>query len=105
GLAVDRDDVRILLAQRLYPACKAGFEQLLVDRIDHVVQCIVRRYPALKGQKAAQEVQTLLPPQPDLDKIFHSAQRRGQNQKQDLSKWIDHPPLLARILQRRKMIQ
>src|SRR3546814_19020778 len=57
------------------------------------------------GQEAAQKVEPLPAPQPDLDEILHPAERRAQHHEQDFGQRIDHAPLLARIGQSREVIQ
>ncbi len=105
GLAVNGDDVRCAVAQRLDPGDEAGLEQRGIEGINHVVQGVVGGNAALIGQEAAQKVQALLAPQLDLDEILHAAQRRAQHQEHDLRQRVDHPPLLTRIAQRRKMVE
>ena len=99
GLAVDGDEVGLGLAQAVDPGGEAGLEEVGVERVDDVVQGVVRRQAPRIGQETTQEAQALLAPQPDLDEIVHAAQRGAQDQQQDLRKRVDHPPLLARILQ------
>ena len=57
------------------------------------------------GQKAARKVDAVLAPPLDLDEILHAAERRTEHHAQDLLKRVQHPPRLARVLQRRKMIE
>jgi ribosomal protein L20A (L18A) len=96
-LAINRDDVRDIVTQRLDSGSKAAFEQVRIKRIDHVVQCIVRRDAVHKRQKTSQKIEPVLTSKPNLDKILHPRQRRALHQQQHLTQWIKHPPLLAVI--------
>src|SRR3546814_986797 len=97
GLAVYGDDVGLALAQGLDPFGEAGLEEFGVERIDHVVERVMRWKTPIVGQEAAQKVEPLPAPQPDLDEILHPAERRAQHHEQDFEQRIDHAPLLARI--------
>ena len=55
GLAVDRDEVRLGLAQAFDPRREAGLERLGVERGDHLAQRVVARHPVLAGQEATEE--------------------------------------------------
>ena len=57
GLAINRDHIGRIVAQRFHPSGKAGFEQLRVQRIDDIIECIVRRYPVREGLKTAQKIE------------------------------------------------
>src|SRR3546814_6976670 len=83
GLAVYGDDVGLALAQGVDPRGEAGLEEFGVERIDHVVERVMRRKAPIVGQEAAQEVEPLPAPQPDLDEILHPAERRAQHDEQD----------------------
>ncbi len=78
-LAVNRDDIGCLVAQRLDPGRKAGFEQLGIKPVNDIIQGVVGWYPVRKRQKTAQKIEPVLSPQPDLDKIFHPRKRRAQH--------------------------
>ncbi len=104
GLAIDGDDLGIAVAQGLDPACEASLEEVGIERVDHVVERVVRRDAALVGQETAQKVEALLTPQLRLDEIVHAAQRRAQHHKQDFRQRVGDTPTLAGIRQRRKMI-
>ena len=104
-LAINRDDVGCVLTQPFDPGAETRLEDLRVQRVDHVVQRVMRGYAMLVNQEPPQKVQPLSTPQRDLDKIIHAGQRPAQNQQQDFRQRIDHPPGLAWVLQRRKMIQ
>ena len=77
-LAVDGDDVRITIAQGLDPGGETGLEQIGIERIDHVIQRVMRRQAALKGQEPPKKTKPLVAPKPDLDKILHAAERRAK---------------------------
>ena len=51
------------VAQALDPGQETGLEQVRVERVDHVVERVVRRDPALVGQEPAQKIKPLLTPQ------------------------------------------
>lgn len=87
----------------LNPACEAGLEEFRVERVDDVVERVVRRNASLVGQETAQKIEPA--PEPGFDEIIHAAQRRAQYHKQDFRKWVDDPPTLAGIGERRKMIK
>ena len=53
GLAVDRDQVRLRLAQALDPAHKAGLEQRRIERGHHLAQRVVTGNPVPVGQQPA----------------------------------------------------
>jgi hypothetical protein len=105
GLAVDGDDVRLGVAQLCHPGHEADLEPCRVDGVDHVAQRVVARDPVPVGQEPAQEGQMLSAPQPRLDEVVSAGQGGGQHQEQDLRQRVEHLPGLARILQRREMIQ
>ena len=104
-LAVDRQDVGFALAQAFDPPGKARLKKLGIERVDDVVERIVRRQPAFKRVEPPQKVETQFAPHPDFDKIIHPAKAGAEHQKQNLPQRINHPPALARILERRKIIQ
>ena len=85
-------------------AGRAGLEEVCVQRVDDVVERVVGRQTAFVGQEAAQEVQALLAPRPDLHEVVHAAQRGAQHQQQGLGQRIHDPPMLAWVLQRREVI-
>ena len=62
GLAVDGDDVGVAVAQALDPGRETAIEQLGVERVDHVVERVVGRQPALVRQETPQKIQPLLAP-------------------------------------------
>src|SRR3954447_8541582 len=57
------------------------------------------------GQEAAQEAQMRLAPIADLVIVVAGGDRAAHDEKQHLRQGIGHPPLLARVRQRRKMVQ
>src|SRR3546814_3987085 len=78
-LAVNRDDIGCLVAQRLDPGRKAGFEQLGIKPVNDIIKGVMGWYPVRKRQKTAQKIEPVLSPQPDLDKIFHPRKRRAKH--------------------------
>lgn len=99
------DDVGGRLTQAFHPGGKALLEQVRVQRVDHVVQGVVSRNVPLIGKKPTQKLQPQIPPKADFHEILHAAQRGAQHQQEDFRQRIDHTQLLARVLQRRKMLQ
>jgi hypothetical protein len=85
-LAIDGDEFRLVGAQSLDPCHEAALEQLRVERIDHVIQSVVRGDAVGVGQEAAQEGRLLLAPGLHLDEVVGAGQGRGQHQEQDLRK-------------------
>src|SRR3546814_15484870 len=75
-LAVNRDDIGCLVAQRLDPGRKAGFEQLGIKPVNDIIKGVMGWYPVRKRQKTAQKIEPGLSPQPDLDKIYRQEERR-----------------------------
>ena len=52
-LAIDRNDIGRIIAQGLEPGGKEGLEQVRIERIDHIIESIVRRDAVHEGQKTA----------------------------------------------------
>jgi hypothetical protein len=104
-LAVDGDDVGRMLAQGFDPVGKARLEEFRVEPVDHVIERVVGRDAALVGQEPPQEIEPLFAPQPDLHEILHARQRGAQHKQQNLRQRIEHTPTLARVRQRRKVIE
>ena len=105
GLAIDRDDVRPGRTQAFDPRDETGLEQLRVERVDHVVERVVRGDAMAVGLEAPQESQPLATPGLDLDEVIGPSQRGGQHQQQDLRQRVDHLPGLPRVLQGGEMVQ
>jgi len=107
GLAVDRHHVagEFPVPQGVDPGGEAHLEQIGIQGVEHVAEGIVRGNAPIVRQEPAQEGQPLHAPEPDLDEILHARQDRAQGQQQDLRQRIDHPPALARIRQRGKMVE
>ena len=59
-LAVNRDDIVCLVAQRLDPGRKAGSEQLGIKPV-YDIKGVVGWYPVRKRQKTAQKIEPVLP--------------------------------------------
>src|SRR6516164_3625334 len=105
GLAVDRHNVGLVLAQTFDPLGKTGLKKLGIKRVDDVVQSVVGRQSPLVRVEPPKKVQSEFAPHPDFNEILHAAQAGAHNQEQDFPQRVDDPPVLARILQRRKMIE
>jgi hypothetical protein len=105
GLAIDGDDVRVTIVQVRDPGGKTRGKQLGRQGVHHVIERIVGGNATLEGQKAAQKI--FLAPRPafDFNEILPSCHRAAQDHQQDFRQRINHFPSLARIVQRRKMIQ
>ena len=78
-LAVNRDDVRVTVAQAIDPGQKAGFEQLRVQCREHVAQRIVAGDAAVIAVEASEERQMLGSPQRRLDEVIRPGDGRGQH--------------------------
>jgi hypothetical protein len=76
GLAVYGNEVRSRFAQRADPIGEKRLEEFGVEGVDHVVERIMGRQPAVEGQETSKKINPLLAPEPDLDKILHARQRR-----------------------------
>src|SRR3954470_11914253 len=105
GLAVDRDEVRLGLAQAFDPRREAGLEQLGVERGDHLAQRVVARHPVLAGQEATEEGEVLVAPERDLDDVIGPRQGGAQQQEEDLRQRVEHLGLLPRVLERREVVE
>ena len=105
GLAIDGDDVGFVLAQTLDPGREGLREQRAVERVQHVVERVMRRNALREGQHPPQKPQLLAPPVADLDEILRPRQRRTQDQEHDLGQRIHHLAPLARIGKRRKVVE
>lgn len=74
GLAVDRDQVGLRLAQAFHPGREAALEQIRIERREHVAEGIMARHAAPVGQEAAQQAQLLLAPHLDLGQVVRPGQ-------------------------------
>lgn len=83
GLAINGDDLGIIVAQAADPGHEAGFKQLRVQRREHVTQHIVARDAAFVGVKASEKGQMLDAPQRCFYEVARPGDRRRQHQKQD----------------------
>src|SRR3546814_8453895 len=54
-LAVNRDDIGCLVAQRLDPGRKAGFEQLGIKPVNDIIKGVMGWYPVRKRQKTVRK--------------------------------------------------
>ena len=104
-LAVNRDDVRVTVAQAIDPGQTAGFEQFRVQCGEHVAQLTVAGDAAVVGVEASEERQMLGSPQRRLHEVIRPGDRRSQNQQQDFRQWIQHLGVLTRIGQDGEMSQ
>jgi hypothetical protein len=77
-LAVNRDDVRVTVAQAIDPGQTAGFEQFRVQCGEHVAQLTVAGDAAVIAVEAS-EKQMLGSPQRRLDKVIRPGDGRGQH--------------------------
>ncbi len=105
GLAVDGNDVGFVLAQALDPGGEAGAEEVGVERIDDVVERVVRRDAVAERQQAAQEGELLPAPQPDFDEVLGAGQRRAQHQQHDLRQRVEHLARLPWVVECREMVE
>jgi hypothetical protein len=105
GLTVQRDELRRILAQRARPGHEAGREQLGVDAVHQDIEPTPAGQAMVKRQKTAQKVQMSLAPGGNVIEIIARRNRPADNKQQDLRQGMGHPPLLARVLDNRKMIQ
>jgi hypothetical protein len=104
-LAVDCDDVRVTVAQPADPANEAFGEQLGVQGVDQVIQCIVAGDAVLVRQEAAQEIHMGCAPVRDLDEVLGSDDGGAQDQQQDFRQWVDHLCALSRVFERREVVE
>jgi hypothetical protein len=105
GLAVERDEGRRVVAHRASPIHETGREEFGVDAVHQDVEPATARHAVVEGQKAAQKFKMHLAPGGDVIEIVAGRDRPADHQQQHFAQRMRHPPLLARILNDRKMIQ
>ena len=105
GLAVDGDDVGIVVAQAGDPVHEARFEQLRIERVDDIGQGVVARDIVAKQQIAAQKIEAFTAPLADLDEIVAASNRRAEDEQHDLGQWEHDLGALARIIEPRKVVE
>jgi hypothetical protein len=84
GFAVDGHDVGLVLAQAFDPGGKASAEQFRVERSHDVVKRAVGGNAPLERPQRPQERQLLLAPEPNLDNILGTRERRAKHKQHDL---------------------
>ena len=90
GLAINRDDVWVTVAQAVDPGDEALGEQPGIQRVDQVVERIVAGDAVLVGQEPAQEVEVDFAPVLDLDEVIGADDGGAQDQQQDFGERVKH---------------
>jgi hypothetical protein len=104
-LAVERDELRSVGAQRQRPVGEAGLEEARIDPVHHHPQPIRTGCSEVELGKGAQEGAMLLAPQRDLVIVLTVGDRRRHDQEQNLAQRVHDLRRLARILDPPEMVQ
>jgi hypothetical protein len=86
------------------PGQEAGFEQLRVQRSEHVTQRIVTRDATFIAVEASENARCSAPER-RLHEVARAGNRRCRNQKQNFWQWIRDLGVLSRIRRRGEVIQ
>ena len=105
SLTVDGDHVASGLAQRVYPRRKAGLETLRRQRVDGVIEGVVRGNTFRKRQKAAQKIKRPVTSAFHLNKILSPRHGRAQHNQKHFLQWVANLPRLAGVIKGRKMVK
>ena len=104
-LTVNGHDVASAVAQRVYPRRKAGLKTLRRQRVDDVIEGVVRGHTFRKGQKAAQKIKLPVTPAFDLNKILSPRHGRAQHNQKNLLQWVANLPRLTGVIKGGKMVK
>lgn len=99
GLAVDRHNVGLLLAQAFHPIGEAFGKERGRQGVHHIVERVMGGDALLEGQETLQKVELLLGPALDLAEILGAGHCPAQDDQQDFRQGIDDLPSLARVLE------
>ena len=105
SLTVDGDNVRSGVALRVYPRRKAGMETLRRQRVDDVIEGVVRGHAFRKRQKVAQNIKLPVTPAFDLNKILSPRHGRAQHNQKHFLQWVANLPRLTGVIKGRKMVK
>jgi len=105
GFAIDGDEVVPPRPQRLDPALETAPEQHGIDAVDQSAQPALAGNPVMEGREPAQKVEMMLAPGDDAVKIVAGRDGRAGQKKEHLRQRIHHPPGLALVRERGKMLQ
>jgi len=105
GLAVDGDELVAVGPHRRDPILEAAPEQNRIDPVDQAAQPALARNAVMVRREPPQEVEVILAPGDDVVEIVARSDRPARHQQQDFLERVHHPPGLAAVFKRGKMLQ